>query len=85
MTRHNEPILDVRVKHHVDPDIDYSLDFLGWQAAVDAGATLDELVKWDSGLYSRSFMSRVIAWYQLHGAVQAHMEDAMASKQEQMT
>jgi len=28
-------------------------------------------------------MGRVIAWYQLHGAVQAHLDDAILAKQEQ--
>jgi hypothetical protein len=47
-----------------------------------AGATLDELVKWDNGEYTSQFMGRVIAWYELHSAVISHQEDAAMSKQE---
>jgi hypothetical protein len=80
VTRHNEPIENVRVKHSVDPDIDFSIEFLGWQAAVKAGANLDQLLKWDNGEYPRVFMARVIAWYELSGLVEAHQEDASMSK-----
>jgi len=54
---------------------------LGWQAAVAAGATLNELKDWDEGRYSRMFMARVIAWYELHGAVQAHTESAQIKEE----
>lgn len=82
VTRHNEPILSVRVNHSVDPDIDYSLEFLGYQAAIAAGATLEELYKWDKGEYSHTFMGRVIARYVLNSAIISHQEDASADKQE---
>lgn len=72
--------MDVSIKKKVDADIQYSLEFSGWEAAVAAGATLDELLKWANGEYPRPFMAKVIAWHILHNAVEMHFNDAMTSK-----
>jgi hypothetical protein len=72
----------VHVRDAVDPKIGFSMEFLGWEAAVSAGATLDELQAWDEGTgrYSKHFKARVIAWYQYHSLVRTHQEDAARPK-----
>jgi len=49
-----------------------------WEAAIAAGATLDELEKIDSGEYTIKFQARLIAWHQKHKIVQMHEQDAVA-------
>lgn len=64
----------------VDPHISFSMGFLEWEAAVAAGATLDELVKWEERSYPKQFMAKVVAWYQYHCLVKTHQEDAARPK-----
>jgi hypothetical protein len=52
------------------------MGFAEWEAAIAAGATLDELYKWDSGGYTRTFKSKVIAWHNMHSLVELHKSDA---------
>lgn len=54
--------------------------FAEWEAAIAAGATLDELYKWETGGYPKPFRARVIAWHNLHNLVEAHKNDAAAEK-----
>jgi hypothetical protein len=68
--------LDVRVKNAIDSGIRYSLEFSGWEAAIAAGAGLDEMIKWANGEYPRAFMAKVIMWNELHRAVEMHIGDA---------
>lgn len=70
----------MHVKDAVDARISFSMGFLEWQAAVAAGATLDELLKWERREYPKGFMAKVVAWYQYHGLVAMHQEDAARSK-----
>ena len=61
------------LRRAVSAGIKYGLDYLGFKACV--AAHLD-LLAWDSGMYPRRFMARVIAWYKLSGLEIAHTEDA---------
>lgn len=54
------------------------MPFLEWEAAVAAGATLDELLAWDEGRYPKSFKAKVIAWYSNHQMIKNHTEAAVA-------
>lgn len=54
------------------------MDYAGFNAAVSAGATLDELYKWDSGEYPVWFMARVIKWCELSDLIDMHRVDAGA-------
>lgn len=38
------------------------------------------MLKWANGEYPHAFMAKVIAWHQLHGAVEMHVNDASMSK-----
>lgn len=70
------PIQEMPLRHGVNPNISYSLSFLGFEAASAAGL---DLWQWENGGYDTKFMARVIAWYKLHNLVEAHAKDA-ASK-----
>jgi len=52
------------------------LKFPLWEAAIAAGATLDELNRLDD--YPKSFLANLIAWHQKHRIVQMHEQDAAA-------
>ena len=72
MTKRGEPIQELPAPREVtDPGIASSLSFASWEACV--GARLN-LWKWEQGLYPRSFVARVIAWYRLHNLVELHSE-----------
>lgn len=64
------------VKGSVDPHIQYSVHFALWEAAIEAGATLDELNKLFEGGYSPRFLAYLLAWHRLHKAVELHSEAA---------
>ena len=64
----------------MDPHIGFSMNFLEWEAAVAAGATLDELFRWEQRKFPKPFMAKVIAWYTYHSLVKTHQEDASRPK-----
>lgn len=80
------PIYEVMPRHAISSGISYQSQngqisaFEEWDACV--GANLD-LWMWDTGIYSRDFKARVIAWYQLKGIVDLHQNDVLATKAEQ--
>ena len=76
--RHGEPISSQRLSKGVNPGITYDPSFEGWMAAIYAGATLDELEKWDSWGYPRQFMAKVIAYYRQKKRVESFTEEAVA-------
>ena len=49
-----------------------------FDAAIAAGATLDELYKLEQGEYPKKFRARVVAWHNLHKAIEGHSNDAVA-------
>lgn len=63
----------------MNPGISYSPFYEGFDAAIEAGATLDELEKWVSGGYTSNFMATVIAWNRSRKAIESHTEDAVAA------
>lgn len=65
------------MKDAVDPGIAYHPSFAEMEACVGAG--LDPW-KWECNEYPAAFKARVIAWYNLHGLVRAHSEDAINRK-----
>ena len=69
MTRHDVPIADAYIKGAVNSGIKFKMEFEGWEAAVAAGATLDELYKW-----------YVIQWHRDHKLIKAHEQDATRPK-----
>lgn len=50
------------------------MHFLEWEAAVAAGAGLDELMKLEQ--YPSWFRGKLVAWHELHNLVQTHQQDA---------
>lgn len=72
MTKKGNPIQELPTPREVtDPGIASGLSFASWEACV--AANLD-LWKWEQGLYPRSFVVRVQAWYRLHNLVKLHSE-----------
>jgi hypothetical protein len=68
----------VGVKGAVNPHISYSLHYAEWEAAIAAGASLDELFKLED--YPKIFRAKLIAWHSKHKAVEMHAQDAVSSK-----
>jgi hypothetical protein len=66
----------------VDTGISYSTGFGEWESAIAAGATLDELYKWESNKYPLWFKAKVVAWHNMHVMVELHSSDAVNKKQE---
>lgn len=52
------------------------MSFAIWQAAVSAGATLDELQKLEDGGYKRAFLAKLVAWYNMRNLIDLHTNDA---------
>lgn len=52
--------------------------FRGLLAAIWAGATLDELEKWERNEYSSQFKATVVAAYNMKHLIDAHVEDEKA-------
>lgn len=80
MTRHGTAIQDRRITDSVKHGIQASQKFWEWEAAIAAGATLDELEKWEriGGGYSPIFKAMVFVWYERHRLLESHIEDAKA-------
>lgn len=77
MSRHGNPIQDVHLRKSVRTGIEYgSVSYPLWDAAIAAGASLDELERLDEGEYSIKMQAKLIAWHQLHQLVEAHKEEA---------
>ena len=77
--RNGFPISEVNVKHAVGTGITYgSMSFPLWEAAIAAGATLDELEKLDAGGYPISFQAKLVARHWLHQLVDLHRQEAAA-------
>jgi len=53
------------------------MKFAEYEACITAGLDLD---KWVNRKYSKMFMADVVAWYQLHGLVESHRQDAVRPK-----
>ncbi len=76
--RNGEPIEDVGVRDSVDPHISYSVHYSEWDAAIAAGATLDELLRLEQ--YPIMFRAKLIAWHNYHRAIEMHAQDAVNRK-----
>lgn len=77
------PIQEAGVKGAVDPHISYGMDFAETEAAIAAGASLEELYKLWAGEWPFSqkwFRARLIAWKNLHDLIALHSEAARAPK-----
>ena len=80
MTRNQQPIANARIRGAKSSGIQFSIEFEGWEAAIAAGATIEELYKWYGGEYPRKFMAHVIQWHRSHKLVRAHEQDAVRPK-----
>lgn len=76
--RNGEDIQDVRVRSGVDPHISYSMHYSVFDAAIAAGATLEELSKLES--YPKPFLAKLVAWHNFHSLIELHGQDAANSK-----
>lgn len=78
MRRNGESIEDVRVRSGVDPHISFSVHYSVWDAAIAAGATLEELSKLES--YPKKFLAKLVAWHNYHSLIELHGQDAANAK-----
>lgn len=60
--------------------IKYSPAFANLNAAIAAGATLDELLKWEEGDYPGWFKARIIVWHKMTMLIEAVVNMAAAKK-----
>lgn len=73
------PIERRRITDAIKHGIDASQGFWEWEAAIAAGATLDELLKWEKiGGYPPLFKAMVMVWFERHRLFESHVEDAKA-------
>jgi hypothetical protein len=56
------------------------LEFEEIDAAIAAGATLDNLEKLLAGGYDRNFVATIVAWNRSKGMIQSHMDDYQEKK-----
>lgn len=80
VTRNNLPISDVPLLDAVNPGIQYSMEYVWWEAGAAAGL---DMWRWYIGGYPKWFMAKAIAWHQKHGEVEAHRQDALNRVQKQ--
>ena len=67
------------LRDSVNTGITYgSITYPLWEAAIAAGACLDELEKLDRGDYPVKFQARLLAWHQKHMIVSANVQDAVS-------
>ena len=65
------------LRDSINTGIQYeTLTFPLWEAAIAAGATLDELSRLDD--YPKRFLAKLIAWWEKHRIVRMHEQDAAA-------
>ena len=72
--RFGVPIRQVPVKGAVSTGITTSLQFSLWDAAIAAGATLQELADIDK--FPKQFRAKIIAWYEGHQLIKLHQHAA---------
>ena len=68
------------MKNKINPGISSGMRFRELRAANWAGATLDELFKWENNEYSPKFKALIVALYNMAHLVDAHVEDEKAKK-----
>lgn len=56
------------------------MSYAEWDAAVECGATLDELQKWDAGGYTARFKAKVITFVRYKRLIEMHSEEASRKK-----
>lgn len=74
------PISDVHVTGGVDAGISYSPGYANLNAAIAAGASMDELLKWEQGEYPQWFMARVVVWHRHVAQIDAVVQNAIQKK-----
>lgn len=83
--RHGVPIADASLRNRkafANSGITANFRFHLWEAAIEAGATLEELYLLDGGastiewFQSKTFKVSLIAWHQGHLHMERHSQDA---------
>jgi len=68
------PIETVGLKRAISPNIQYSLEFEGWRAAVHAGLNLWD---WENHVYPTWFRAKAIAYYRYDNMISSHSQEAV--------
>lgn len=83
MVRDGFPIETVSLRHSVRTGVEFgNISYPLWDAAIAAGATLEELQRLDDGVYSSRFQAKLVAWHKLHQLIELHSHDAAMRKAE---
>jgi hypothetical protein len=78
--RNGEPIKKLSIKGAINSGITYSQSYQVFDAAIAAGATLNELKDLVGGKYPNWFQAVLISWHDNHGAITMHQEEASRPK-----
>ena len=74
--------MEFGLRHTIQTGIGFGdLSFPTWDAAINAGATLDELEKMDNGGYKPMFVAKLVAWDTIKRHIQLHSQDAQITEQ----
>jgi len=79
VTRNGEPIGDIELSGGINAGIHYNMSYAVWDAAIAAGATMDELKHIDEGTYPSWFLGKLIAWHIASKQIASHKDEAVAS------
>jgi len=82
LVRHDGLLWEYPLKYRVNTGITYSMGYTEWDAIVNLGGGLEELLKWDSGEYPTWFMAKVVAFSVARNMVRNHIEDAVTRASE---
>jgi hypothetical protein len=79
VTRNGEPIGNIELSGGIDAGINYNMSYAVWDAAIAAGATMDELKHIDEGVYPSWFLGKLIAWHIASRQISTHKDDAVSA------
>ncbi len=79
VTGNGEPIGNLELSGGINAGINYNMSYAVWDAAIAAGATMDELKNIDEGTYPSWFLGKLIAWHIASKQIASHKDEAVAS------
>ena len=81
ITREGQPIHLRSLGNTVNTAIRYSASYETWEALINAGATVTELLRFEEGDFPDWFIAKVIAWHRGHTMIENNIQDAIVKKQ----
>lgn len=75
--RSGVPIENHSIKDSVRTNISFSQEFALFDAAISAGATLQELEDLIAGKYSQKLQARILVWHKYRQLIDVNTQDAI--------